>query len=60
MLNDWENEEPIVPVLHIRTEQQIKQLEERKLVEESDNALIRNLFQEDPKKILVNKKKNNN
>lgn len=47
MSDDWENDDYVIPVLHIQTEEQIKRLEERRLVEESDNALTRNLFQED-------------
>lgn len=40
---DWANEDYEVPVL--QTEEQLKRLEERKLVEESDNALANELFQ---------------
>jgi hypothetical protein len=39
---DWENEDYEVPVL--QTVEQLKRLEEQKLVEESDNALARDLF----------------
>jgi hypothetical protein len=38
---DWENEDFVVPVFN---KEQSKRLEERKLVEESDNALTRTLF----------------
>lgn len=41
---DWENEDFVIPVLSVRNEEQLKQLEDRKLVEESDNALTRDLF----------------
>lgn len=40
---DWENDDYEVPIL--QTEEQLKRLEERKLVEESDNALANELFQ---------------
>jgi hypothetical protein len=40
---DWENDNYEVPIL--QTEEQLKRLEERKLVEESDNALANELFQ---------------
>jgi predicted RNase H-like nuclease len=38
---DWENDDYIVPTLN---KEQFKILEERKLVEESDNLLTKNLF----------------
>ncbi len=41
---DWENEDFQVPVLNVPTQEQLKRLEEQKLVEESDNALARDLF----------------
>jgi ribonuclease I len=44
MFDNWENEDYFVPT--IQTEEQIKTLAERKLVEESDNALTRDLFKE--------------
>jgi len=55
---DWEDDEIIViPTLN---ESQQKRLEERKLVEESDNALTKELFEEDlvyqetdPKPVIV-------
>lgn len=49
MCDDWEKEDYVIPVLHIRTQEQVKRLEEKKLVEESDNNLTRNLFQEEAK-----------
>ena len=39
---DWENEDFEVPVLH--TQEQLKRLEEQKLIEEADNELARELF----------------
>ena len=41
---DWETEDLTIPVLNVQNEEQLKQLKERKLVEESDNALTKNLF----------------
>jgi hypothetical protein len=41
---DWENEDFEVPVLNVPTQEQLKRLEEQKLVEEADNALARELF----------------
>ena len=44
MTDDWENQDFVIPVLSVRNEEQLKRLEERKLVEESDNSLTRPLF----------------
>lgn len=62
-LDNWDNwdnldnlDNYIVPVLH---EQQIKILKERKLVEESDNALTKDLFSNDENKIIQDSKKIN-
>jgi hypothetical protein len=44
---DWENEDFEVPVLIDRSEEQLKRLEEQKLVEESDNKLAKQLFNDD-------------
>jgi len=41
---DWENQDFVIPVLNVPNEEQLKRLEERKLVEESDNALTKDLF----------------
>ena len=42
---DWEKDDYEVPVLNIQqTEEQLKRFEERRLVEESDNALANELF----------------
>jgi len=41
---DWTDNDLIIPVLNTA---QLKQLEERKLVEESDNALTKELFSDD-------------
>ena len=47
--DDWEHENYIVPVLNI---EQLKRLEEQRLVEESDNALTKDLFDDEKIKIL--------
>ena len=41
---DWENDDFTIPVLNIPNEEQLKQIKERKLVEESDNILSKELF----------------
>ena len=41
---DWDNEDYVIPVLIIHNKDEIKRLEERKLVEESENTLINDLF----------------
>ena len=41
---DWENEDFSIPNLTVPTLEQIKKLEERKLVEESDNKIAKELF----------------
>jgi len=52
--DDWENTEAIV--LNV---EQLKQIKERKLVEDSDNALTRELFEEDEtlKEMIANELK---
>jgi len=47
MNDDWEDleiENIVIPDLHVPNKEQIKRLEERKLIEESDNTLINELF----------------
>lgn len=46
MFDDWENQDYTLPVLQNNLEQQ-KILDERKLVEESDNKLTKELFGEE-------------
>lgn len=41
---DWENQDFTIPVLSVQNQEQLKRLEERRLVEESDNSLTRALF----------------
>lgn len=47
---DWENNDFTVPVLN---QEQSKRLAERKLVEECDNVLTRDLFSKDNKDLIV-------
>ena len=44
MSDDWEDQDLTIPVLSVQNEEQLKRLDERKLVEESDNALTKSLF----------------
>lgn len=46
---DWADDDLIIPTLNAA---QLKQLEERKLVEESDNALTKDLFSDDKQSVL--------
>jgi thymidylate synthase len=41
---DWEGENIVIPVLHVPNKEQIKRLEERKLIEESEIALMKDFF----------------
>jgi hypothetical protein len=54
---DWEKEDYTIPVLIIPNEERTKQLEERRLVEESDNALTRNLFSNEEEHLVYEKVK---
>lgn len=49
---DWESEDYVVPALSVPNEEQLKRLEERRLVEESDNALSKDLFSTDEKDLV--------
>ena len=49
MSEDWENDDWQAPIF--KTEEEIRKLEERKLVEEADNELSYDLFSADDKKI---------
>jgi hypothetical protein len=58
---DWETSEFNIPVLNIPlNKEQLKQLEERKLVEESDNDLSRELFETNKKIHTKDNNENNN
>lgn len=41
---DWENEDYEIPVLNVRTPEQLKRLEEQKLIEEADIDLAKDLI----------------
>ncbi len=41
---DWEIENIVIPVLHVPNKEQIKRLEERKKIEESEIALMKDFF----------------
>ena len=41
---DWDVENIVIPVLHVPNKEQIKRLEERKLIEESEIALMKDFF----------------
>ena len=43
---DWDDDNYIVPILNIPNEEQLKRLEERRLVEESDNVFAHELFED--------------
>ena len=44
-INDsWEDENIVIPVLHVPNKEQIKRLEERKKIEESEIALMKDFF----------------
>ena len=42
--DDWENAEIIIPTINVLNQEQLKRIEERKLIEESDTELARELF----------------
>jgi hypothetical protein len=55
MIDSWEDleiENIVIPGLHVPNKEQIKQLEERKIIEESEIALMKDFFD--------NKSNNNN
>jgi hypothetical protein len=41
---EWDCDNYVIPVLNVPNKEQLKRLEERKLVEEADNALVDELF----------------
>ena len=41
---DWDCDNNIIPLLHVRNKEQIKRLEERKKIEESEIALMKDMF----------------
>ena len=42
--DDWENTEIILPTINVLNQEQLKRIEERKLIEEADTELARELF----------------
>jgi hypothetical protein len=42
--NDWEDEEFTIPTINIYNQEQLKRIEERKLIEEADTELAKELF----------------
>ena len=44
MTDSWEDENIVIPVLHVSNKEQIKRLEERKKIEESEIALMKDFF----------------
>ena len=55
-LDDWEREieNDNTPVLNVTNKEHLKQMEERKLVEESDNILTKELFEDKNVKQVIN------
>jgi hypothetical protein len=41
---DWEDENIVIPVIHVPNKEQIKRIEERKKIEESEIALMKDFF----------------
>lgn len=54
MTDCWDDDDYEVPVINSPTKEQLKRLEERKLVEEADNALAIDLFQNEEDKEELN------
>lgn len=48
-MEDWEDSDFVIPI--IKSKEQLKKLEERKLMEESNNKLIEDLFSEEQIKL---------
>ena len=61
-LDDWEREieNDNTPVLNVTNKEHLKQMEERKLVEESDNILTKELFEDKSVKPVINVTANTN
>jgi len=52
-LDDWEIENDDIHVLNVANKEHLKQLEERRLVEEADNALTNELFGDKNEKVVT-------
>jgi len=57
-LDDWELEDFSIPNIIIQSEELKKRLEERKLVEESDLAIAKNLFGNEEDEMVIKNKQN--
>jgi len=60
--DDWENAEFTIPTINVLNQEQLKRIEERKLIEEADTELAKDLFSttnSDEKIINININKNN-
>ena len=55
---DWDDDDIVIPVLNVPNKEQIKQLEERKIMEESEITLMKDFF--DDKNNINNNTINNN
>ena len=51
---DWECENYSIPILNFTNEELLKKIQERKLVEESDNKIARQLFRLRTSKFFYN------
>ena len=59
--DDWESENFVIPILNeVKNVEQLKKIEERRLVEEGDHALTYDLFQNKQPEIYSQVHKNNN
>ena len=56
--DDWESDEFKIPVINVLTQEQLKKIEERRLIEESDTELAKELFNDtsSEQKMIVNNK----
>jgi hypothetical protein len=58
--DDWENAEIIIPTINVLNQEQLKRIEERKLIEEADTELSKELFSDATSyKKILNIDKNN-
>jgi hypothetical protein len=57
---DWENEAYIISVLHVSNPEQLKQLEDRKLVEDADMQIARDLFSNEEEEFALEENRNDN
>ena len=57
---DWADDEEVnIPILNVANEEQLKRLEERRLVEESDNAITETLFSNDDENLALKQAETN-